>query len=74
MGIGESIFLKMGIFPMSEQYPSICNFENLYLAYRKARLGKRSKEGVARFKRNLECELLRLEVGWVELAKPNKTS
>jgi len=42
-------------------YPSICTFENLYLAYQKARKGKRKNANVARFEVNLEAELFRLQ-------------
>lgn len=41
-------------------YPYICSFENLYLAYRKARQGKRKHEAVAAFEYDQEVELLRL--------------
>jgi retron-type reverse transcriptase len=41
-------------------YEQICSFENLYLAYHKARAGKRSKPSVATFEYNQEEELLRL--------------
>ncbi len=41
-------------------YPQIHSFENLYLAYRKARKGKRGKVSVAAFEFNQEEELLRL--------------
>ncbi|MFZ6029742.1 MAG: reverse transcriptase domain-containing protein [Chloroflexota bacterium] len=41
-------------------YSQICSFENIYLAYRKARKGKRSKSSVAAFEYNQEEELLRL--------------
>lgn len=41
-------------------FEQICTFENLYLAYRKARKGKRSKASVAEFEYNQEEELLRL--------------
>jgi hypothetical protein len=41
-------------------YPQICSFENLYLAYRRARRGKRSRADVADFEFNLEEELLHL--------------
>jgi RNA-directed DNA polymerase len=44
----------------ADLYPQICSFENLYLAYRKARRGKRGTAAVARFERNQEEELLRL--------------
>jgi len=42
-------------------YPQICAFENLYLAFHKARRGKRSRTDVATFEFNLELELVRLE-------------
>jgi RNA-directed DNA polymerase len=38
-------------------YPRICEFENLYRAYRKARKGKRNRPDVAAFEFNLEFEL-----------------
>jgi retron-type reverse transcriptase len=41
-------------------YPQICDFENLYRAYRAARKGKRKFESVAAFEFNQEEELLRL--------------
>jgi retron-type reverse transcriptase len=41
-------------------YPQVCSFENLYLAYRKARKGKRGRAEVAAFEFNQEEELLRL--------------
>lgn len=41
-------------------YPLIHDFENLYLAYRKARLCKRKYESVAEFEFNQEKNLLRL--------------
>ena len=44
----------------TELYPKICSFENLYLAYRKARKGKRGKESTAAFEYDQEKELLRL--------------
>jgi len=42
-------------------YPRIFDFENLYLAYRKARKGKRSRRDVAAFEFNLEFELPQLQ-------------
>ncbi len=42
-------------------FAQIASFENLYAAWRKARLGKRRRAGVARFERDLEINLLRLE-------------
>ena len=42
-------------------YPRICEFENLYAAYRQARRGKRHRPDVAAFEFNLELELPRLQ-------------
>jgi RNA-directed DNA polymerase len=42
-------------------YPQILSFDNLLLASRKARKGKRFKESCARFELNLEKELLRVQ-------------
>lgn len=42
-------------------YPKICEFENLYLAFRKARRGKRSRPDVAAFEHDLELELIQLQ-------------
>jgi hypothetical protein len=42
-------------------YPRIYDFENLYLAFRKARKGKRSRPDVAAFEFNLEFELPQLQ-------------
>ena len=42
-------------------WPQIVTFDNLYLAYRKARRGKQGRDEVARFTLNLEHELLTLE-------------
>jgi len=41
-------------------YDKICSFENLLLASRKARLGKRSNTDVAQFEINLEKELVNI--------------
>lgn len=41
-------------------WPSVIDFQNLYQAYRKARLGKTDRIDVARFDANLERELFRL--------------
>jgi RNA-directed DNA polymerase len=38
-------------------YPQICNFGNLYKAWRKARRGKRYENAPAAFERNLDVEL-----------------
>ncbi len=46
--------------PYTDLYPRICSFENLHLAYRKARKGKRGKESTASFEYDLEKELLKL--------------
>lgn len=42
-------------------FPQICSFENLLLAARKARRGKRYKASTARFELELEKELLCLQ-------------
>ncbi len=42
-------------------YPRVWDFENLYLAYRKARKGKRGREPAADFERVQDDELLRLQ-------------
>ncbi|MBI3732280.1 MAG: hypothetical protein HY259_02330 [Chloroflexi bacterium] len=42
-------------------YPRICDFENLYAAYRAARKGKRDKAQVYRFEFGAESELVRLQ-------------
>ena len=42
-------------------YDEICSFENLLLAARKARRGKRHRPDVAAFHHNLEAELFRLQ-------------
>jgi RNA-directed DNA polymerase len=42
-------------------YPRIYDFENLYLAFHKARRGKRRRPDVAAFEMNLELELPRLQ-------------
>jgi retron-type reverse transcriptase len=41
-------------------YPTIINFDNLYFAWRKARLGKRYKPSVAGFERHLDDGLTQL--------------
>jgi retron-type reverse transcriptase len=42
-------------------YPQVWSFENLYLAYRKARKGKRGRAPAATFEFNLESNLLQLQ-------------
>ncbi len=42
-------------------YPQVCAWENLYLAWRKARKGKRGREPAATFEFDLEANLLRLQ-------------
>lgn len=42
-------------------YPQVYDFENLYLAWRKARKGKRGRPGAAEFERVQEDELLALQ-------------
>jgi retron-type reverse transcriptase len=45
----------------TDLYAQVCSFENLYLAYRKARRGKRGKASVAEFEFDQEEGLLRLQ-------------
>lgn len=42
-------------------YPLVCDFENLYLAYRKARKGKRGRAQPSQFERVQDDELLSLQ-------------
>jgi hypothetical protein len=42
-------------------YPQVWDFENLYLAYRKARRGKRGRVPAAEFERIQDDELLALQ-------------
>ena len=42
-------------------YPQVCDFENIYLAYRKARKGKRGRVQAAGFERVQDDELLALQ-------------
>ena len=42
-------------------YPEICSFENLHLASRKARKGKRYRRNVYLFERDLENNLFALQ-------------
>jgi len=44
----------------SNLYPQVCNFDNLYLAYRKARKGKRGRPPAASFEFSLEENLVQL--------------
>jgi retron-type reverse transcriptase len=46
---------------MSDLYSELKSFENLYSSFIKARDGKRSKENVAKFEKNLEVELFKLQ-------------
>ena len=41
-------------------YPAVCEWDNLDLAYRKARLGKRSRPPAAAFEYDLEANLVEL--------------
>jgi len=52
-------------------YPQVWSFENLFLAWRKARKGKRSRPQAARFERVQEEELLALEAGSLLIREPN---
>jgi RNA-directed DNA polymerase len=51
----------VGVKTYRNLYPQIWDFENLYLAYRKARKGKRGKEPAAAFEQVQEEELLALQ-------------
>jgi retron-type reverse transcriptase len=42
-------------------YPQVCDWDNLYLAYRKARKGKRGKPPAATFEYGLEANLIQLQ-------------
>ena len=42
-------------------YPLVCDFENIYLAWRKARKGKRGRAQPAQFERVQDDELLRIQ-------------
>ena len=42
-------------------YPQVCTWENLYAAWRKARLGKRGRAPAATFEYRLEEKLLQLQ-------------
>lgn len=42
-------------------YPQITSFDNLYLAFKAARKGKRAREDIAEFEFNLEENLLDLQ-------------
>ncbi|MDH3503544.1 MAG: Retron-type reverse transcriptase [Nitrospirota bacterium] len=46
---------------LGDLWPQLVSFENLLAAYRKARLGKGRRPGVAEFSLHLESELLRLQ-------------
>lgn len=45
-------------------YPQVCDFENLYLAYRKARKGKRGRAQPAMFERVQDDEKFILRVSF----------
>ena len=49
-------------------YAAIYAWDNLYMAYRKAAKGKRSRAGAAAFEYRLEDNLIQLQEDW--LAKP----
>jgi retron-type reverse transcriptase len=51
-------------------YPQVCDWDNLYLAYRKARKGKRGRPPAATFEYDQEANLLRLQQ---ELAEKSYT-
>jgi len=47
-------------------YPKLCEWDNLYLAYRKARKGKRGRVPAATFEFNLESNLVNLQRELIE--------
>jgi RNA-directed DNA polymerase len=51
-------------------YPKVCDWDNLYLAYRKARKGKRGRPPAATFEYDLEANLVQL---WQELVQKTYT-
>jgi RNA-directed DNA polymerase len=51
-------------------YPEVCDWDNLYLAYRKARKGKRGRPPAATFEYDLEANLVQL---WQELVQKTYT-
>ena len=53
--------VKEGMKTYRNLYPQVCAWDNLYLAYRKARRGKRSHVAVSDFEYNLESELVALQ-------------
>jgi hypothetical protein len=54
-------------------YPKVCDWDNLYLAYRKARKGKRGRPPAATFEYDLEANLVRLQQELIERTyKPGK--
>ena len=54
-------------------YPQVWDFENLYLAYRKARKGKRGRPGAAAFERVQDDELLALQDQPSQTSKPSNS-
>ena len=42
-------------------YPQVCDFDNIYLAWRRARRGKRGRPPAATFEFALEENLIRLQ-------------
>ncbi len=59
---GQSILEnRPGMKTYRNLYPQIISFENLYLAFRKARKGKRGRPEVAAFELDLEPNLFRLQ-------------
>ena len=52
-------------------YPQVCDWENLLLAWRKARKGKRGQSPAATFERNAAENLLALEQELAESVAPS---
>lgn len=62
MGSGEgAVPLPQKRMKMDQLYPQVYDYRNLFLAFHRARRGKRHQENVARFERHLEAELFQLQ-------------
>jgi RNA-directed DNA polymerase len=60
VGIGKLLKLGHPFIIMSDQYEQICDYDNLFSAYEKARKGKTQKDYVIEFEANLKNNLLQL--------------
>ena len=63
---------------IGDLWPELVSFDNLYLAYGKARRGKRSHLSVERFEHHRELELARLQAelisGEYRCCRPNTST